>query len=48
VPCAWCFVHLVKFMRAGPQAPRDGETKRIARGLPSQFFSAARTSSPAA
>jgi hypothetical protein len=30
---------LVKFMRAGPQAPRDGETKRIARGLPSQFLS---------
>jgi SAM-dependent methyltransferase len=29
---------LVKFMRAGPEAPRDGEGKRIARGLPSRFF----------
>jgi SAM-dependent methyltransferase len=29
---------LVKFMRAGPSAPRDGENKRIARGLPSNFF----------
>jgi len=29
---------LVKFMRAGPEAPRDGEKKRIARGLPSGFF----------
>src|SRR5690242_15521255 len=29
---------LVKFMRAGPEAPRDGATKRIARGLPSGFF----------
>src|SRR6185436_2969387 len=29
---------LVKFMRAGPEAPRDGENKRIARGLPSGFF----------
>jgi SAM-dependent methyltransferase len=29
---------LVKFMRAGPEAPRDGATKRIARGLPSRFF----------
>jgi SAM-dependent methyltransferase len=31
---------LVKFMRAGPEAPRDGESKRIARGLPSGFFAA--------
>jgi hypothetical protein len=30
--------NLVKFMRAGPEAPRDGETKRIARGLPSDFL----------
>jgi SAM-dependent methyltransferase len=29
---------LVKFMKAGPEAPRDGEKKRIARGLPSGFF----------
>jgi SAM-dependent methyltransferase len=29
---------LVKFMRAGPEAPRDGAAKRIARGLPSRFF----------
>jgi hypothetical protein len=29
---------LVKFMRAGPEAPRDGAGKRIARGLPSRFF----------
>jgi SAM-dependent methyltransferase len=29
---------LVKFMRAGPEAPRDGADKRIARGLPSHFF----------
>ena len=34
-----CFSSLlVKFMRAGPEAPRDGEKKRIARGLPSGFF----------
>ena len=34
-----CFSSLlVKFMRAGPEAPRDGENKRIARGLPSGFF----------
>jgi SAM-dependent methyltransferase len=29
---------LVKLMRAGPQAPRDGLEKRIARGLPSKMF----------
>jgi SAM-dependent methyltransferase len=29
---------LVKFMRSGPTAPRDGEQKRIARGFPSRFF----------
>ncbi|HVR61785.1 MAG TPA: DNA methyltransferase [Polyangia bacterium] len=29
---------LVKFMKAGPEAPRDGETKRIARGVPSRLF----------
>jgi hypothetical protein len=29
---------LVKFMKAGPEAPRDGETKRIARGIPSRLF----------
>jgi 16S rRNA G966 N2-methylase RsmD len=29
---------LVKFMRSGPEAPRDGETKRIGRGVPSRFF----------
>jgi hypothetical protein len=29
---------LVKFMRAGPEAPRDGEKKRIGRGVPSGFF----------
>jgi DNA methylase len=29
---------LVKFMRSGPAAPRDGAEKRIARGLPSRFF----------
>jgi SAM-dependent methyltransferase len=34
-----CFSSLlVKFMRAGPEAPRDGAQKRIARGLPSDFF----------
>jgi SAM-dependent methyltransferase len=36
-----CFSSLlVKFMRAGPEAPRDGAGKRIARGLPSRFFAA--------
>ena len=30
---------LVKFMKAGPEAPRDGETKRIARGMPSRMLS---------
>jgi len=30
---------LVKFMKAGPEAPRDGETKRIARGVPSRMLS---------
>jgi SAM-dependent methyltransferase len=29
---------LVKFMRSGPEAPRDGETKRIARGVPSRML----------
>lgn len=29
---------LVKFMRTGPEAPRDGENKRIGRGVPSSFF----------
>lgn len=29
---------LVKFMKAGPEAPRDGATKRIGRGGPSKFF----------
>jgi SAM-dependent methyltransferase len=29
---------LVKFMRTGPEAPRDGETKRIARGVPSRML----------
>jgi SAM-dependent methyltransferase len=30
---------LVKFMRSGPEAPRDGETKRIGRGVPSRMLS---------
>lgn len=29
---------LVKFMRSGPEAPRDGETKRIGRGGPSRML----------
>ena len=29
---------LVKFMKAGPEAPRDGEAKRIARGIPSRML----------
>ena len=29
---------LVKFMKAGPEAPRDGEEKRIARGIPSRML----------
>jgi SAM-dependent methyltransferase len=29
---------LVKFMKAGPEAPRDGMTKRIARGVPSRML----------
>ena len=29
---------LVKFMKAGPSAPRDGEAKRIARGVPSRML----------
>jgi SAM-dependent methyltransferase len=29
---------LVKFMKAGPEAPRDGADKRIGRGVPSRFF----------
>ncbi|HSZ80868.1 MAG TPA: DNA methyltransferase [Polyangia bacterium] len=29
---------LVKFMKAGPEAPRDGEAKRIARGMPSRML----------
>ncbi len=31
---------LVKFMRSGPEAPRDAATKRIGRGIPSRFFAA--------
>jgi len=34
-----CFSSLlVKFMKAGPEAPRDGESKRIARGVPSRML----------
>ena len=34
-----CFSSLlVKFMKQGPEAPRDGMEKRIARGVPSRFF----------
>ena len=29
---------LVKVMKAGPEAPRDGAEKRIARGIPSRLF----------
>ena len=29
---------LVKVMKSGPEAPRDGENKRIARGLPSRLL----------
>jgi SAM-dependent methyltransferase len=29
---------LVKFMKAGPEAPRDGTEKRIARGVPSRML----------
>jgi SAM-dependent methyltransferase len=29
---------LVKLMRSGPEAPRDGADKRIARGFPSRWF----------
>jgi SAM-dependent methyltransferase len=29
---------LVKFMKAGPEAPRDGGEKRIARGIPSRML----------
>lgn len=29
---------LVKFMKAGPEAPRDGAAKRIGRGVPSRMF----------
>ena len=29
---------LVKFMKSGPEAPRDGENKRIGRGQPSRMF----------
>jgi SAM-dependent methyltransferase len=29
---------LVKFMKAGPEAPRDGLTKRIARGVPARML----------
>jgi hypothetical protein len=36
-----CFSSLlVKFMRSGPEAPRDGESKRTGRGIPSHFFAA--------
>lgn len=34
-----CFsANLVKLMKAGPEAPRDGEDKRIARGVPSRLL----------
>jgi hypothetical protein len=34
-----CFSsNLVKLMKAGPEAPRDGEAKRIARGMPSRLL----------
>ena len=34
-----CFSsNLVKLMRSGPEAPRDGADKRIARGIPSRLF----------
>ncbi|HEY4186078.1 MAG TPA: DNA methyltransferase [Polyangia bacterium] len=34
-----CFSsNLVKLMKAGPEAPRDGEAKRIARGVPSRLL----------
>ena len=34
-----CFSsNLVKLMKAGPEAPRDGEVKRIARGMPSRLL----------
>ena len=34
-----CFsANLVKLMKAGPEAPRDGEEKRIARGVPSRLL----------
>jgi len=34
-----CFsANLVKLMKAGPEAPRDGEAKRIARGIPSRLL----------
>ena len=34
-----CFsANLVKLMKAGPEAPRDGEAKRIARGVPSRLL----------
>ena len=34
-----CFSSLlVKFMKAGPEAPRDGLEKRIARGVPSRML----------
>jgi SAM-dependent methyltransferase len=29
---------LVKFMKSGPEAPRDGESKRIGRGMPSRML----------
>jgi SAM-dependent methyltransferase len=35
-----CFSsNLVKLMKAGPEAPRDGAVKRIARGVPSRLLS---------
>ncbi|MES1157523.1 MAG: DNA methyltransferase [Haliangium ochraceum] len=35
-----CFSsNLVKLMKEGPEAPRDGAVKRIARGVPSRLFS---------
>ena len=34
-----CFSsNLVKLMKVGPEAPRDGEVKRIARGMPSRLL----------
>jgi len=35
--CSWAILFL--FILAGPSAPRDGEAKRIARGIPSRLLS---------